>query len=263
MTDSRLKALLDQVQTHGEPLPFVHMTDCFGLVGIAKDRRLAVTHCRVMNEDLVYMFYGKPAYRTKHNGNMGLSANLPCAFIFDPKSLSANIKRIYPFDSGGFATGLYQNYFHRKSELYSFELPGDLEYAEKIIQHFFVGKRDYYHGKSRKNVDVQPLDFVVEGLVEMARSPSYPSAEHSLSPDERASAIEIQLDTDVPIGKSVMAVVLPQIVLESGEITQMLDGLTDTRKIFYEVGNFADSRAIATLIYDKVASYYEQLKQFG
>jgi hypothetical protein len=258
-----LESLLDTASASPKMMPFVHITDCFGLVNILREKKLEITHCEVMNEKILYMFYGKPAYRTKHNGNRGISANLPCCLIFKPNSIGASIKRIYPFDTGAFEIGLYSDFFHKKTNLSDFELPADIGFAQKIVSYFFLDNKQYFLGQSRQNVDVPPLHFQAEGLHELARTPSHPMANSRYAPDERATAIEIQLDQSVDLQGKIMSLILPQIALQNKEVREALAKLNPDTTIPYETLSNFDSQQLAAVIYDKVFVYFEGAGYFS
>jgi hypothetical protein len=44
--------------------------------------------CDVFNERLIYMFYGRPAYRAKDGNNARLEFEWPIVFIFDPDKIT-------------------------------------------------------------------------------------------------------------------------------------------------------------------------------
>jgi len=53
---------------------------------------------------LVYLFYGRPAYRSTKGTKGGEPIALcPVCFVFKPRSVSRSLYRIYPCDSGSVA----------------------------------------------------------------------------------------------------------------------------------------------------------------
>jgi hypothetical protein len=58
------------------------------------------------NEDIMYFFYGRPAYRFTEETATRIEAACPYCFIFDSNTIS-KAKTIFPFDSGAYAKRLY------------------------------------------------------------------------------------------------------------------------------------------------------------
>src|SRR5437763_15799276 len=69
-----------------EELPLVHTTRCEILPSILASGELrSITECDVFHEHLIYLFYGRPAYRyalgSEPSGTLDLC---PVAFVFKP-----------------------------------------------------------------------------------------------------------------------------------------------------------------------------------
>ena len=58
------KYSLGRTATISQPvLPLMHSTTCENAENILENNLLSATHCGVFGTDLLYFFYGKPAYR--------------------------------------------------------------------------------------------------------------------------------------------------------------------------------------------------------
>ena len=103
----KLQEYLDSIKLTEKPnpLPFIH--SCEGFLGeeIVKEDELKTTVCPVFKKELLYFFYGKPAYYVADKETNSRTDELycPCCFILDETKIKINT--VYPFDSGGFTNG--------------------------------------------------------------------------------------------------------------------------------------------------------------
>src|SRR5580692_6305822 len=190
--------------------PFIHITRGYEFDAIIHGDTIDPTHCEVFGEDLIYLFYGRPAYRAKDGNNARMEFEWPIVFVLDPEKVTG-IKRVFPFDSGAFALGLYKEFFHVKSEIEDFALDPTIESARKLVGSFYISHEEYYSGATRKNVEIPLRQFEVQGVFELCRLPGVQDgAPGSLVRDERSSAVEIQLSNPISLKDSLIAVVLPE-----------------------------------------------------
>ncbi len=59
----------------------------------------------------------------------------PIIFIFDPDKIT-RICKIFPFDTGAYALGLYGEFFDAKSKIMDFALDPSIESARRIVGTF-------------------------------------------------------------------------------------------------------------------------------
>jgi hypothetical protein len=203
-------------------LPLVHITRAYAFDEMLDAHGLDPQYCDVFRENLVYLFYGRPAYRAKEGNNARLEFEWPIVFIFDPDKMT-NIKRLFSFDTGAFKLKFYEDFFDNKSELLDFELEPTLETARKLVSAFYVDHKEYYHGASRKNVALGHREFEAQGIFELARLPGVQGTKslHRVR-DERSSAIELQIDATINFRDSLLAVILPEPYLDDDEIKDAL-----------------------------------------
>ncbi len=185
-------------------LPLMHCTKSEYFFDMISLRALAKRQCRVFNEELVYLFYGRPSYRPyRQEENTSLTAFRPVALIFRP-DLDIPIKRIYPFDTGAFFDGLYAQYIPAHANLANFEIDPGLEHASRSVSLFFKSNKNYYRGRAVSAVAAPPTNLTISSLLGMFRAQGLSKV------DDRKSAIEIQSsETIVLDAASVMAVCMP------------------------------------------------------
>lgn len=104
---------------HISSLPFCHTTTVGFLLSILRHGLESKKPCKEYNELLLYFFYGKPSYITEDEVE-NFSQNPPITLIYEisPPD-SSKIKRLLPFDSGGYTRYKMPQGFTR--ELYSIE----------------------------------------------------------------------------------------------------------------------------------------------
>lgn len=159
--------------------------------------------CTVFKEDLIYAFYGRPAYRSRHEGSIGLAARAPVIMVLKPE-LIARGTRLYPFDTGAYAAGRYRRWLHSNAAVDDFGLPATSEAARKHVSAFFQSNKNYltvhptmpsvaYHGE----FEVEQLAHILFDL-------------DAVEADTRRIAMELQVDTPLPLDQTIIdALVLP------------------------------------------------------
>ncbi|MCX6318259.1 MAG: hypothetical protein NTW29_13285 [Bacteroidetes bacterium] len=188
-------------------LPIFHTCESYYLNEILRHKKLIpqLQTCKdFLNEELLYLFYGRPAYRSSVTENSDLTSYLPACFIINPGIIN-NIKRIIPFDSGAFTNGLYADFLHSKMEINQFFLKPELNSIIRMIGYFFQNNANYFNGVIPQHLDYDPLDFPKESYSKLIRD-----AGKSVVDDRKAS-IEIQMSAPLELTeKSLMAVILPK-----------------------------------------------------
>src|SRR5215218_641104 len=93
-------------------LPLFHNCDGLSFRDILSVDQLKPSKCSVFNEDLLYFFYGRPAYRAVKDGNAVSSNSLyPICIVVRPDAPLSPV-RIAPFDTGAFAKGMYSGFMN-------------------------------------------------------------------------------------------------------------------------------------------------------
>ncbi|MBB4002367.1 hypothetical protein [Aurantimonas endophytica] len=255
--ETRFKKAIDSQVNLFTPMPLIHITDAYSFIDILGPSRISPSPCTVFGEDLTYMFYGRPAYQTHHKGTNFLSANFPVAFIFDPDKLNATCMSVYPFDTGAFHAGLYSNFFHSKSAIDHFRLPGSTSSAQKIVAYFYRSNEEYFFGGSRKNVEVPNLNFEIEGVHELSRI----TANHNdgtFNPDLRSSSIEFIFDREIDLTGCLLGIVVPQVCLDDIHITDAINVINPKHISTYSGIHNIGSASILGILFDKTYEIYRK-----
>lgn len=232
------------------PLPLIHTTDAYSFREIITKGVMRPQPCEVYEgENLLYLFYGKPAYRNSMKNSTSQSCYFPVCFLFDYYALS-KIKRVIPFDSGAFNAGMFHDYIHHKMNLTNFTLPPDSEVPLKIVKKFYDTNKSYFKGKPKNNLELPALDFEVQAyysLITEGKKTDF---------DDRKSAIEMQFCEEIEIStRTIKAVVLPTCFLEDDNL---LDMLCDLNAEIFDYATFhARPSEYTSEIYNRVNNYLE------
>ncbi|MDI1259902.1 hypothetical protein [Aquabacterium sp.] len=164
--------------------------------------------CNVFKEALIYLFYGRPAYRAIESQQLRLSARAPVVLIFNNVIERAGM-RLFPFDSGAFESR-YEPWRHQDMQLSGFTMPCGQDAAERHVSEFF-GSRDHYLAMA----PIRPTrpysgEFEVESIAEMLNDKSAEPA------DDRRLAIELQINRNLSLTTAdTFAIVVPESISEA------------------------------------------------
>lgn len=215
---SRYWTWLSAVHPVDNPLNWCHTTNGRGLRSMIERGTIKPQPCPVFNEDLIYAFYGRPAYRSRHDGSIGFAAQAPVIVIFSP-DLAVRGTRLYPFDTGAYAAGRYQRWLHPDTAVDDFALPATSEAARKHVSAFFQSNENYLkvHPKT-PGVDYHG-EFEVEQLAHILSDLDAKEA------DTRRLAMELQVDTAIPLDRTIVdSLVLPAELQDSLWFKAFLNG---------------------------------------
>lgn len=239
-----------QSAAEGE-LPLTHVSDGYVFRRVLESGRLDVEPCPVFDsEPLLYLFYGRPAYRVNSQIlSSAIIAYAPVCFILRP-STAERPRRIFPFDSGAFHADRFSEAMHRKMLRDDFALEPEQSSARKLIRVFFETQERYMRNDPVQDVDLPGLAFEASSYHTLITS------RHENMFDERISAIEIQLDHPLPLAGNVEAVVMP----DRFAIPEVLQAITGMGAVALPYDFIARLRPEAYTggIYQLVRGYYRQ-----
>lgn len=194
-------------------LSAMHSCEGFDCESIVEDRQLKPTLCKVFNENLLYLFYGKPSYpigEKKENRTDDLYC--PVCFLVDVNKI--NIKKVFPFDSGAYMGGMYDGFIHRHMKIDCFEIQNTCQAIGAYISVFFGNNDNYISGLARQ---YQSDESHINALLNML------NAVGSLKIDERANTIEIITNSPIDITNSVQGIILPRSLMRKEKIVKWIE----------------------------------------
>ncbi|UFW64432.1 hypothetical protein RlegWSM1455_23580 [Rhizobium laguerreae] len=194
---------------------------------ILSSGRLSATECEEFHEKLLYLFYGRPAYRVAGDKTTRDPGRFPVCFVI--KSAAAkDIRRVFPFDSGAFLRNILEEYcgtFSTKEAammaLSDYQLGTDLDLLAKFIALFYGGDAQYLKVTPiLENEDLKGLCFELSRMLDMAKSQS------AKIWDNRALTSEIQVQSSIDFdGAAIEALIIP---------TQLISGDTELQEFLYD-----------------------------
>ena len=226
-----------------EELPLIHTSRCEFLSSIATTHALEPQPCGVFHESLIYLFYGRPAYRS-NRGNMGGEPIVLCpvCFVFRPRTVSRVVHRIYPCDTGAVAANRFTPEI-LASDLAQLALDPQIDSARRLVSLLFERNDDYFVGKVVKARAFTP------GSVE-ARFYELLMRAGPVDYDDRKSAIEVQVNQAITLRDQLLFVVLPREFLEEAAIRDAIINVWNCDPVVY-----------ATFRGDAPASYYSVVRE--
>lgn len=240
-------------------LPFFHT--CRGEVfrKVIASRQLDATLCEEFEEELLYLFYGRPAYRVSGSETTRDLGRFPVCFIINA-SAATSIKRVFPFDTGAFLRSILKEYcgcFANKNEamsaLLGYQLGSDLDILAKFIRTVYGDDNQYLQvAPVLRSEDLMGMCFELKRMLDMA------NAQSSKDWDNRAVTSEIQIQASVDIGSgSVDAVILPTQFISGDEPLQQFFYENDIQVLSYDVARMKPENA-TELVDREARAYYAQ-----
>lgn len=249
MTGKQFKDFIHYASPLAGQLGLTHVTDCVRLGGLVAARKLEPRQCDVFGEPLVYLFYGRPAYRRPWEG--GATSNLDyariCLILRDEVANRAH--RILPFDSGGFSR--YSGAFHDSLTLSDFEIDPD-DHPLKVVGAFYDSLEGYWNMNP-----IEPRSFPVTQNV--VRS-YYQLITGGLNEqfDDRCAAIEVQLADPLPLQGEVVAIVGPYQIFDDPAVKAMVeDWGAEPRP--YRVPRMFNPQEVAGRLFSEVERFLEDM----
>jgi hypothetical protein len=143
----RFANLVSQAKGMVPLLPLAHTADGFRCREIVFSKRLDVHFCDVFKESLLYLFYGRAAYRASATSTpTSLDAFSLVSFLLRTEAMPPP-KRVFPFDTGAMHRGLFAAHLHPDMELTNFEVAPSFVGAAKIVETFYDDNLNYYSGR--------------------------------------------------------------------------------------------------------------------
>lgn len=185
-------------------LGLTHVTSGYVLRDIIETGAISpAAPCKVLKEPLVYLFYGRPSYRTGiNNGPTSLAFHCPVVVIVDP-ALTPPPKYAFCFDSGAFVDGMMDTHLHPYMPLFDFSIPPDVKSASTLVNGLFGSPERYLACSEPITFVPDPANFEATSYCSIVKNAS------SLGLDDRASTPEFAYDRGIDLVPWVKSVILP------------------------------------------------------
>jgi|GEM_PF-2726841 len=134
----------------------------------------------------------------------------PVCFVFKPRTISRNVRRVHPCDTGAVANDRFAPEI-RAEDLPDLELNPCIESARRAVSLLFDHNGDYFVGNA-----VSGRSFPAGGVA--ARFNALLQRSGPVDYDDRKSAIEVQVNSKINLENELLFVVLPGEFLEDKAI---------------------------------------------
>ena len=252
----RMRPLNDYVDSKSstslpDELPLVHTSRCEWAAGLGATPELQPRRCSVYDEDLLYLFYGRPAYRIKDRGFHEI-AYCPICFILKLNRHSLGLKRVLPIDSGGVTDGRFTPHIE-PAQRDSLELDTSIESAKKLVEVIYKDNRAYLRGLCQPLAEfADASDDLVKQYVNMLHDAEVSKA------DDRRSAIEFQATSRVSLKDDLQAVVLPEALLDEYGLRHTILSEWNALPITYPPFSATSPAEYTGVIRDRVMAFYAE-----
>jgi hypothetical protein len=214
MTDFR--KIVSSQEDMAEELPLIHTSLSENLDHFVASHKIEAAHCDVFNENLVYLFYGRPAYRSKKGQVSGESVRLcPVCFVFKPYTVSKRAYRVFPCDSGALSNHIF-NPPLTVEDLKDLELEPRIESARRLVPLLFENNHNYYVGKARTSRPPFSTGSPGQQFHELLLKKG------PVGYDDRKSAIEVQVKKHISLRDQLLFVILPGEFLDTDNIKRTI-----------------------------------------
>lgn len=236
IADRPFKDFLADHEAKFDLLPVLHTTNSRTFRELLLAGSLRPQKCKVFSDEILYLFYGRPAYRTA-SGRVGFMAKFaaPVVFIFRPEVTSKKLREVYLFDTGAFERGMYSSFFDKNHSLGSLSMGDEIDSASRMVNAFYSSNEDYLRNISSKNPEIHPFDFTADGVYSIINSTQFESPDSSNLRDERATSIEVQVIDEINLeGDDFLGIIVPSTFSTIPEVGAALDRWSPKHVKFYE-----------------------------
>lgn len=187
-------------------LPLTHVTKAINLEKIIVGKWLKPTHCPNFDEDILYTFYGRAAYRVAGDGVIRNESLSPVCLVFNGE-LIKRAKNIFPFDTGAYKNRMYKHHFGDELKLDDYSIGTDIELPNQLIQSLYKTVGNYFDADTRivpPRTEVTRKSDMSAGLyLDLIKS------EGRNEPDDRVGSIEVLLQDAVKVADHLRCIILP------------------------------------------------------
>ena len=242
------------VTTQLTVLPLFHSCECYDSIQVFQDLQLTARHCKVFGEDLLYFFYGKPAYPAGEEieGNRTDCDYCPVCFVVDPHKV--NIDRVFPFDSGAFKKKKYKDFMFRRTKLEDYLLDSSLDAILDYITLFYTSNHNYIRGIASNSLPQRSPQ--IDGLIRLLH------ATGTLNIDERSHTVEVITKDNVQLLEAVECVILPEDLLRDDSVREFFD-CNNILHLEYTVRALTPPSRYNEAVFDKVMDFLKARNQDG
>ena len=224
-------------------LPLIHSTGADAFLSLTETKTLSPSLCPVYKEQLLYFFYGRPAYRPNSKVlNTSLPVFRPVCILLSHDAVSEP-KRVAPLDTGAFHAGLFTRHLAPHMAKDCFYIDEGVKGAAKFVSAFFETNKRYYLGRLKHDIHLKSTDLIAQSYCSIVSDTGISEV------DDRRSTIELQIDVAVPLtSQTVLAVALPEDFLEDDDLSNLILNIWLADIITYDIYSDRPSADVREII---------------
>jgi len=199
-------------------LPLTHGTTAHNLRDMMDKKEIRPFLCDTLGKEVVFTFYGRPAYRPKNTEQaLYQEVGAPVFLILSP-DLIAKSGLAHPFDTGANNSGLYEAFLGDAPTLADFSFDPTQTSLPALVGRFYGDNRSYL-----KNSPDRFASFNGDEFEAKAYHAALMDARRKGSGDERASTIEIAISDKISIEKKhILFAIVPDVLIDGGDTIEAL-----------------------------------------
>ena len=211
-------------------LPVVHATSWERLDSILASGEVGLYHCKIFEEDLCYLFYGRLAFRLEpEDSHPDQTTQAPIVFVFKDSGLR-NVKRVLPFDSGGY-NAMFRERLPFLEDIDEFDLE-DIDHADGLVNLFWKSREAYFFFDYKEGMNPE------NDFLDTAQKAAYYSLLQKrnvdIKVDDRRGSIEVASDQAVPVNAdTLVGVIAPISSMKNRRLVELQKNGVDVRGYLY------------------------------
>ncbi|WP_375411493.1 hypothetical protein [uncultured Bradyrhizobium sp.] len=238
-----------QKEANEKLLPITHTTDAYDLGDIIENGEIRPRPCDVLDHDLSYFFYGRPAYRKNSEIQANnLAAYAPIVLIFK-STVSDKAIAAFPFDSGAFKGEMYSEFTHHRMAVQDFGLQPSHRTIGKLVAFFFGTNSRYYNQNPRAKRSIQADEFEAQTYQELV------TFRGKNQRDDRSTTVELLLDECLKLQDNLLAVIVPSSMIKDRAVKAKLSNLDVHIRSYTDGANLTPASQVP-LLSDVVRHFY-------
>lgn len=247
-----LQPIIDSAEPVTPYLPLTHATGAVKFFEMLGGGSILAGSCDVYDEELLYLFYGRPAYRPEievlSTSDEGFR---PISIILYP-DIDTAVARVVPIDTGAFSKGMFANHCPEALKKENFEIRFGVEAASRHVKAFFGNNKNYYLSRLRKDLSLDPTQLAAKAYTSIQTNTGQTKS------DDRRSTIEVQVSADILLNENtVMAVALPEAFLENDQLRELIVDKWQADPIPYDIYHDRPVHDVREIL-SKVKDYFVQ-----
>lgn len=213
---------------------------------ILRSGKILPVHCDVFNEDLIYTYIGRAAYR---------EVKCPCCFIIKPQP--ELLQNIFIFDTGAYYEKRYSMLLDNVLDVNLFRIPADSDFIRKFIISYFGDNKRYLYSYPIRHNELDKLSHLEEFSYIMLENLT---TFDSIGFDDRCRTLENIVREPIDLKKSLQGILFPQSVLESGRYKEWIEKMPVNLDImtYDDSSGLADSHACQDSMIKVLDQYYQE-----